>query len=87
MSAHFLTDIRTGQQSTVQQGLDAVMLYHRCSRHLAEKTRTEHALDRATGMVGAQGKIKTGLRMVALQRFHQTRHTFARTAKGVNVDF
>ena len=86
MSAQLLADVRTGQQSAVHQGLEAVMLHHRGARHLFHETGTEYALDSAPGVVRPQGKIETGLRMVTLQYFHQARHTFARTAIGINVD-
>jgi hypothetical protein len=75
-----LADIRRGQQGTVQQGLDAVMFQHRSARHLANKAGAEHALDRTPGMIRAKREEKSCLRIVALQRFNQARHAFARAA-------
>ncbi len=47
---------------------------------------TEHALDRAPGVVGAKRKKEGRLRIIALQCFDQPRHAFAGAAIGINVN-
>src|SRR5450759_2402058 len=82
----FLADIRRGQQRAIQQSLDAVVLHHGGARYLAEKAGAEYALDGAPGVIRAEREEKSGLRVIALQYFNQTRHAFARSAIGVHID-
>jgi hypothetical protein len=81
------TDVRARPQQTIHQGTKSVVRDDGGSHHLGKKAAAKDSLDRPAGVIGADAEKKTGLGAVRLQDIAQPRHTVARAAQRVDIDF
>src|SRR5262245_66664357 len=78
-------DVGPGQQRTVEERAQAVVLDHRRARHLPHEAAPEDATDRAAGVIRSEAEEERRVRAVALQEPDDARHALARAAVGVDV--
>ncbi len=79
-------DVRARQQHAIHQRAQAVVRDHRGTRHLAQKSRAEHAPQRPAGMVGSEAEQEGRAGVVRAQQRDQLRHALARAAQRVDVN-
>ena len=79
-------DVRTGQKQAVQKRADAVGGNHAGAADLAQEPGTKDALDRAAGIVRAEGEEERRLDSELVEEVQEIGHTDAGAAVGVNVD-
>ena len=80
------SDVGSGQHGAVEQGLHAVVAHDRRAAHLAEKSRPEHAPDRAPGVIRAEREEERRVGAVLFQQQDEVGHALARAAQRVDVD-
>ena len=80
-------DIRPRQQRAVHQGLDPIVRHHGGALHLFHEAGAEHALDGASGVIGAEREQKARTGAMAAQDFHQPGNALQRAAPGIDIDF
>src|SRR6516165_4869594 len=79
-------DVRAGEQHSVQQRLQAVVLEHRGALHLAEEPAAERAPDRPPGVIRSEAEEKGGVDAQPPEQIRETYRALAGAAVGVHID-
>ena len=78
-------DVRARQQCAVEKRGKAVVRDHRSPLHFSEETLAEHALDRATRVVGPKAKQKGCASLIFFEKADQRGHAEAGAVECIDV--